>query len=210
MSVRDIATLARAIISQYPEYYHFFSEKDYKFNNIDQGNRNVLVDKGLADGLKTGHTDAGGFGLAASSLRGNRRIVMVLNGMPSSKVRIEEGERLIEWAFGEFEDVTLFTAGQTVDTASVWLGAQPTVSLVSPRDIVITMPHSWRNAAHVHVSFASPIAAPVHKGQVVGTLDVSGQGVPSTQVALVAGADVGRMALPLRSIAVLEHAVTGG
>ena len=210
MSVRDIDTLARAIIGNFPQYYHFFSETNYKFNNIDQGNRNVLVDKGLADGLKTGHTDAGGFGICASSLRGGHRIVMVLNGMPSSRVRVEESERLIEWAFSEFELVTLFAAGQAVETAPVWLGAQAGVPLVSPHDILFTLPHGWRNSAHVSVSYDAPIAAPIRKGQPLGTLAVSGDGVPPSTIPLVAGADVGRMALPLRSLAVLEHAVTGG
>ena len=210
MSVRDIATLARAIITQFPEYYHFFSETAYKFNNIDQGNRNVLVDRGLADGLKTGHTDAGGFGICASSLRNGHRIIMVLNGMPSSKVRVEESQRLLEWAFSEFELVTLYAAGQAVETAPVWLGAEPGVPLVSSRDIVFTFPHGWRNSARVSVSYDAPIAAPVHKGQALGLLTVSGEGVPHSEIPLVAGADVGRMALPLRSLAVLEHAVTGG
>ena len=210
MSVRDIATLARAIITTFPEYYHFFSETNYKFNNIDQGNRNVLVDKGLADGLKTGHTDAGGFGICASSSRNGHRIIMVLNGMPSSKVRVQESQRLLEWAFSEFEEVTLYAAGQPVESAPVWLGATPGVPLVSPRDIVFTMPHGWRNAAKVAVSYDAPIAAPIHKGQTLGTLTVSGEGVPHAAIPLVAGADVGRMALPLRSLAVLEHAVTGG
>ncbi len=210
MSVRDIATLACAIITQFPEYYHFFSETDYKFNNIDQGNRNVLVDKGLADGLKTGHTDAGGFGICASSLRNGHRIIMVLNGMPSSKVRVEESQRLLEWAFGEFELVTLYAAGQPVETAPVWLGARPGVTLVSSRDIVFTLPHGWRHSAKVSVSYDAPIAAPIRRGQALGTLTVSGEGVPASAIPLVAGEDIGRMALPLRSLAVLEHAVTGG
>ncbi len=210
MSVRDIATLARAIITTFPEYYHFFSETNYKFNNIDQGNRNVLVDKGLADGLKTGHTDAGGFGICASSQRNGHRIIMVLNGMPSSRVRVEESERLLEWAFSEFEDVTLYAAGQPVESAPVWLGAQPGVPLVAERDIVFTMPHGWRNSARVSISYDAPIAAPIRKGQALGTLTVSGEGVPYGAIKLVAGQDIGRMALPLRSLAVLEHAVTGG
>ena len=210
MSVRDIATLATAIIRDFPEYYHFFGERNYSFNNIDQGNRNVLVDKGLADGLKTGHTDAGGFGLCASASRNGRRIVMVLNGMPSSKVRIEEGERLLEWGFSNFEDVTLYSAGQAVDTVPVWLGAMPTATLVSPVDVVLTMPHGWRNSAHVTIDYQSPLTAPIHKGQALGNLVVSGNGVPAMQVRLVAADAVARMALPLRSLAVLEHAVLGG
>ena len=210
MSVRDIATLATAIIRDYPNYYHFFGERNYSFNNIDQGNRNVLVDKGLADGLKTGHTDAGGFGLCASALRNGRRVVMVLNGMPSSKARVEEGERLLEWAFSNFEDVTLYATGQVVDTVPVWLGAKPTATLVSPVDVVLTMPHGWRSSAHVVISYQSPLTAPIHRGQELGSLVVTGSGVPAMQVKLIAADAVPRMALPLRSLAVLEHAVLGG
>ena len=210
MSARDIATLAHDIIHTFPQYYHFFSEANYKFNDIDQGNRNVLVDKGLADGLKTGHTDAGGFGICASSSRAGRRVIMVLNGMPSSHVRITESERLLEWAFSTFEDVTLFASAQTVDTAPVWLGAKPTVALASAHDVVLTLPNGWRTGLTVAVRYDAPIAAPVSKGQEVGTLVVGGHGVPPTEIPLVANEAVGRMALPLRSLAVLEHYVTGG
>ena len=210
MSVRDIAALAHDIIHTFPQYYHFFGETSYTFNDIDQGNRNVLVDKGLADGLKTGHTEAGGFGICASSLRSGRRIIMVLNGMMSSHVRITESERLLEWAFSTFEDVTLFATGQTVDTAPVWLGAKPTVSLASAHDVVLTLPNGWRTGLTVAVRYDAPIAAPVVKGQAVGTLVVGGHGVPPTEIPLVANETVGRMALPLRSLAVLEHYVTGG
>ncbi len=81
MSCRDIATLARRIIRDFPEYYHYDAEKTFKYNNIEQGNRNPLVQKGTADGLKTGHTEAGGYGLVASSKRGERRVILVLNGL---------------------------------------------------------------------------------------------------------------------------------
>ncbi len=210
MSARDIATLAHDIIHDFPQYYHFFSETSYTFDNIDQGNRNVLVDKGLADGLKTGHTEAGGFGICASSLRAGRRVIMVLNGMPSSHVRIAESERLLEWAFATFEDVTLFAAKQTVDTAPVWLGAKPTVALASAHDVVLTLPNGWRNALTVSVRYDAPIRAPIAVGDAVGTLVVGGHGVPPTEIPLVANESVPRMALPLRSLAVLEHYVTGG
>ncbi len=210
MSVRDIATLAAALIHDFPEYYHFFGEKNYSFDSIDQGNRNVLVDKGLADGLKTGHTDAGGFGLCASSERDGRRIILVLNGMPSSRVRSEEGERLLSWAFSNFDDVRLYQAAQTIETAPVWLGTSPSVGLISSRDVVITMPHGWQHSAKVVVMFASPLPAPIRKGEVVGQLQVSGPGIAPSTTELVAATNVGRMLLPLRSLAVLEHAVVGG
>jgi D-alanyl-D-alanine carboxypeptidase (penicillin-binding protein 5/6) len=209
MSCRDIAMLARRIIQDFPEYYHYDSEKTFKYNNIEQENRNPLVQKGVADGLKTGHTEEGGYGLVASSLRGGRRVIVVLNGMTSMHQRAEEGERMMEWAFREYEDVTLFTAGDVVERAPVWLGSSPVVPLVGGRDLVVTMPRNWRNKAKVAVQYASPVRAPVRRGTTLGKLSVSGDGVPPMDVPLLAGADVPRMALPGRAMAVLSHYVTG-
>jgi D-alanyl-D-alanine carboxypeptidase (penicillin-binding protein 5/6) len=209
MSVRDIAMLARRIIRDFPEYYHYDSEKTFKYNNIEQENRNPLVQKGTADGLKTGHTDEGGYGLVASSLRGNRRVIVVLNGLNSMRQRAEESERLMDWAFREFEDVTLFTAGDVVEHAPVWLGTSPTVPLVGGRDLVVTMPRQWRRDASIKVQYDSPIRAPVARGDTLGRLAVSGQGVPDMDVPLLAGADVPKLGLPGRAIAVLMHYVTG-
>ena len=101
MSCRDIAILARRLITDFPEYYHYDKEKVFKYNDIEQQNRNPLVQKGIADGLKTGHTDAGGYGLVASAQRAGRRVIVVANGMASMKQRAEESERLLEWSFRE-------------------------------------------------------------------------------------------------------------
>lgn len=210
MSCRDIATLARRIILDFPPYYHYDAEKTFKYNNIEQGNRNPLVQRGTADGLKTGHTEAGGYGLCASTLRGDRRVVLVLNGMKTMRERAEEGERLMDWAFANFEDVTLFTAGDVVERVPVWLGTSPTVPLVGGRDLIVTMPRNWRNTASIKVSYDTPIQAPVSKGTPLGKLVVSGQGVPNMDVPLLAGEDVPRLGLPGRAIAVLSHYVTGG
>ena len=210
MSARDVAMLALHVIKDYPQYYHYFSEKDYKFNNIEQGNRNVLVDRGLADGLKTGHTEAGGFGLCASSERNGRRVIEVLNGLPSSRARAEEGERLLSWAFTNFEDVRLFAKNELVQAIPVWLGEQRTVPVVSPSDVVLTMPQGWRSRARIRVDFRAPVEAPVAAGQALAQLVVSGIGLNDMQFPLLAGAAVPRMALPDRAIAVMEHAVGGG
>ena len=210
MSARDIATLARRIIQDFPEYYKYDSEKSFKYNNIDQENRNPLVQKGLADGLKTGHTDAGGYGLVVSALRGGRRVIVVLNGMGTMHQRAEESERLLEWAFREFEDVTLFTAGDTVEQAPVWLGAEPSVPLVGGRELQVSMPRNWRNKAHIAIEYQTPIPAPVVRGTTLGKLTVSGEGVPDMSVPLLAGADVPRLGLPGRALAVLSHYITGG
>jgi D-alanyl-D-alanine carboxypeptidase (penicillin-binding protein 5/6) len=210
MSVRDIATVARRIILDFPEYYHYDAEKSFKYNNIDQENRNPMVQKGTADGLKTGHTDAGGYGLASSTIRGGRRVVLVLNGMASMKERGEEGERLMDWCFANYENVTLFGAGDTIERASVWLGTSKDVPLVAGRDLTVTMPRNWRDNAAVKVSFDSPVQAPVMKGDVLGKLTLGGKGVPPLNVQLIAGADVPRLGLPGRALAMLHHWTGGG
>jgi D-alanyl-D-alanine carboxypeptidase (penicillin-binding protein 5/6) len=209
MSCRDIANLARRLIADFPEYYKYDNEKSYKYNGIEQQNRNPLVQKGIADGLKTGHTDAGGYGLVASAQRGGRRVVVVANGMNSMKQRAEESERLLEWSFREFENVTLFTAGDTVESAKVWLGARPTVPLVGGKDLVLTMPKQWRRSAKIAVEYTNPVQAPVNRGDVLGKLTVSGQGVPAMDVPLLAGADVPRLGLPGRAMAVMSRYVIG-
>ena len=210
MSARDIATLARRIIRDFPEYYHYDSEKSFKFNGIDQPNRNPMVQKGTGDGLKTGHTEAGGYGLVASAIRNGRRVILVLNGMSTMRERAEESERLMDWSYANFENVTLFTAGVVIEQVPVWLGASPTVPLVSGRDLVVTMPRTWRKNASIKVSYQTPVNAPVSKGDALGKLVMSGQGVPPMDVTLLAGADVPRLGLPGRAMAVVSRWVTGG
>jgi D-alanyl-D-alanine carboxypeptidase (penicillin-binding protein 5/6) len=209
MSCRDIGTIAAHIIRDYPEYYHYDKETTFKYNGIEQQNRNSLVQKGLADGLKTGHTDAGGFGLVGSADRGGRRVIVVVNGLTSMHARAEESEKLLEWSFREFENVTLFSAGDTVETVKVWLGTRPTVSLVGGRDLTITMPRQWRNTAKIQVQYSAPLTAPIGKGDTIGKLVVNGTGVPDMQVPLLAGEDVPREGLPGRAVSVLSHYVLG-
>jgi D-alanyl-D-alanine carboxypeptidase (penicillin-binding protein 5/6) len=209
MSCRDIAVLAGRIISDFPEYYHYDAEKSFRYNGIDQGNRNPMVQRGTADGLKTGHTDAGGYGLVVSSKRNDRRVILVLNGMNSMRERAEESERLVDWLFFNFEDVTLFTAGDVVDRVPVWLGTERSVPLVAGRELVVTMPRNWRQKASIKISYDAPLRAPVTKGDTVGKLTVTGDGVPHMDVPLLAADDVPRLSLPGRAMAVLSKYVTG-
>ena len=209
MSVRDIATLAKRIIQDFPEYYHYDSEKTFTYHGIIQYNRNPLVQRGMADGLKTGHTDAGGFGVVGSAEHNGRRVIMVLNGMPTARARVEESVRLMGWAFANFENVTLFAANDIVENAPVYLGTRRTVPLVGGQDLKLTMPRAWRQHAHIAIAYDSPVPAPVRRGDVVGKLTVSGQGVPSTEVALLAGEDVDRMGIGGRAVAVVSHFLTG-
>lgn len=209
-TARDIAVLAGRLIRDFPEYYHYDSEKSFKYNGIDQLNRNTLVQKNLADGLKTGHTEEAGYGLVASAERAGRRVIVMVNGLNTMRERSEESERLLEWSFREFENATLFTAGDVVEQAPVHLGTSPTVPLVGGRDLVVTMPRGWRNRAKVTLTYDSPVPAPVLRGTKLGRLSVVGPGVPELEVPLLAGADVPRLGLPGRAMAVVTRMLTGG
>ena len=204
MTARDLATLARRIIIDHPEFYRFYSERSFRWNDITQENRNpALARVAGADGLKTGHTEEAGYGLTASAIRGGRRLILVVNGLNSMRARAEESERLLEWGFREFDNVVLFRAADTVEEVPVYLGERPTVPLVAGRDLVVTLPRQWRRNIQARVRFDAPVPAPVSKGQAIGTLLVSGQGVPEMNVPLIAGADVDRLGLLPRIPAVI-------
>ncbi len=204
MTARDLSTLARRIIRDFPEYYSLYNERSFRWNDISQENRNPALSRVAgADGLKTGHTEEAGFGLTASAIRGGRRLILVVNGLPSMRARAEESERLFEWAFREFENVVVFRAADTVEEVPVYLGDRPTVPLVAGRDLVLTLPRQWRRNLEVRVRYDSPVPAPVSKGQGIGTLLISGQGVPEMNVPLIAGADVERLGLLPRIPAVI-------
>jgi D-alanyl-D-alanine carboxypeptidase (penicillin-binding protein 5/6) len=210
MSCRDLVILAARIIREFPQYYRYYSERSFRFANITQENRNPLLYRNIgADGLKTGHTEESGFGLTASAVQGGRRVMLVVNGLPSMRVRAEESERLMGWAFREFENVRLFSAAETVENAPVYLGERDTVPLVAGRDLVMTVPRNWRTSAQIAVRYAAPVKAPVARGTELGRLEVSGRGVPEMSVPLYAGADVPRLGFVPRIGASLRHLVFG-
>jgi D-alanyl-D-alanine carboxypeptidase (penicillin-binding protein 5/6) len=194
MTARDLATLSIRTIKDFPEYYHYYSQMEYEFNNIKQGNRNPLLYKGGgADGLKTGHTDEAGYSLTASVKRDDRRIVLVMGGLPTMKARAQESERLIEWAFHEFNNYKLFSVGDKVEDAEAWLGAEPKVPLTVSRDLIVTLPRKARKDMKVTVEYDRPIPAPISQGQTVGKVVVTAPDLPPAEVPLVAAANVERM-----------------
>jgi D-alanyl-D-alanine carboxypeptidase (penicillin-binding protein 5/6) len=211
MTARDLATLSMRTIENFPEYYHYYSQMEYEFNNIKQGNRNPLLYKGLgADGLKTGHTEEAGYSLTASVKREDRRIILVLGGLPTMKARAQESERLIDWAFREFNDYKLFASGDKVEDVEVWLGSEPKVPLTVAKDLVVTLPRKSRKDMKVTIDYDRPIAAPIRKGQPLGKLVVTVPEVPPTEVPLVAGVDVDRMDAFGRMATLAGYLVWGG
>ncbi|UFN50695.1 D-alanyl-D-alanine carboxypeptidase [Roseomonas sp. OT10] len=210
MTARDLTILARRIIKDFPEDFRFYNERSFRWHDINQENRNPLLSRVAgADGLKTGHTEEAGYGLTGTAKRGERRLILVVNGLPSMRARAEESERLMEWGFREFDNVVLFRAADTVESAPVYLGEQSTVPLVGGRDLVLTLPRGWRRQLEVKVQYDSPLQAPVAKGQEVGKISVAGQGVPPMTLPLIAGADVGKMGLLPRIPAVIGRWVSG-
>ncbi|WP_051329368.1 D-alanyl-D-alanine carboxypeptidase family protein [Geminicoccus roseus] len=192
MTVRDLATLARALIAEFPEYYSIYSEEEFTYNGIRQFTRNPLLRSGVpgVDGLKTGHTEEAGYGLVASAMRGDRRIILVMAGLDSVQERAGESARLLEFGFREFEEFLLFREGQTVQEAPVWLGEQPTVAMVPADDVAMTLSRGARPGLTVKVAWDDPIPAPVAKGQPLANLTVVAPGHEPVVVPLVAGADV--------------------
>jgi D-alanyl-D-alanine carboxypeptidase (penicillin-binding protein 5/6) len=194
-TARDLATLAERLIVDFPEYYHFFGELEYTYNNIKQGNRNPLLyhaGSGV-DGLKTGHTDAGGYGLTASALRDGRRLVVVVNGLPSMQARADDPQALLDYGFNEFKAYTLFKPGETVQREATWLGEQPFVPLVVDQQVAVTLSLAERKGLKAVVKMPEAVKAPIVQGQEIGKLVISTPGLPDEEFPLKAGASVARL-----------------
>jgi D-alanyl-D-alanine carboxypeptidase (penicillin-binding protein 5/6) len=210
MTVRDLATLAEHLIADFPEYYHYFAEREFVHNEIKQGNRNPLLYRDMGvDGLKTGHLTVSGYGLTASAERDGRRVIVVTHGMESMQERADQGAALIEWAFREFDNYTLAKAGQTLEEAPVWYGAEETVPLVVEQDLVATLPRAARKSLEVKAVFEGPVPAPILKGQQIGKLVISAGEITPLEVPVYAGADVERLGMFGRVVAALKHLLLG-
>ncbi len=187
VTARNLAMLARYMVRDFPEYFHYDSEKDFTYNGIKQGNRNPLLYKDLGvDGMKTGHTEEAGYGITVTALRGGRRIIEVLSGMSSMKERSQESEKLLEWAYREWADYKLAKAGDAIDDAPVWLGVSATVPVATTSDVVVTLPRRSRQGMKVTAIYDRAAKAPVTAGQSVGKLQVTAPDAAEVDVPLVA------------------------
>jgi len=209
-SARDLATLALATIKNFPEYYHYYKEKTFTYNGIKQGNRNPTLYRKLgSDGLKTGHTQAAGYGLATSAVRNGRRLVLVINGLPSSKARAVESERILDWGFRVYDNYPLFKAGEAVTEAQVWMGEQGRVPLLIQNDLTLTLPKKARRNMKVSVVFEQPVPAPIKKGDQLATLKISVPDQPDREIPLFSGADINRLGLLSRFGAAIKFILWG-
>ncbi|MGB8839460.1 MAG: D-alanyl-D-alanine carboxypeptidase family protein [Aliidongia sp.] len=211
MTAHDLALLGAHVFTDFPEYYHYFSEMDFTYNNIKQGNRNPLLYKNSgADGIKTGHTEEAGFGLTASIKRGDRRIIMVATGLTSLKGRSQEAERIVDYAFREFQNFEIVKPGDAIDDAEVWLGAKTKVPLVTAQGLTVSMARTARKDMKVTLSYDGPVKAPIQAGQPIGTLTVTAPDIAPQSIPVVAGAAVEALGPLGRIGAALSHMIWGG
>ena len=193
MSVEDLAILARKIIEEFPQFYHLFSQKEFVYNGIKQGNRNpLLYSMPYADGLKTGHTDEAGFCLTASAKKGDRRIIGVMTGLKSNKERSDEADKMMSWAFREYDNYKLKQKGDKIADIPVWYGESKTVPMVLSEDIIKTLKKSVRNDVKMIASYDKPVKAPVNMGQQLGVLKIEVPDVKTYEVPLVAGQTINK------------------
>ena len=209
-TARDLATLAQSLMRDFPQHYHYFSELEFTYNGIKQGNRNPLLYRNMnVDGLKTGHTDVGGFGMTGSAIRNARRLVFVINGLGDMQQRADESAHLLDWGYREFGLYTIVKAGDVVGDVPVWLGTAATVSAVPAQSVEFTLPRSARAGLKAMVQFDAPIQAPVAVGQKIGKLVVTAPGQEPHEFDLVAKESVERLGLVAR-MGVKLHSLFGG
>jgi D-alanyl-D-alanine carboxypeptidase (penicillin-binding protein 5/6) len=187
-TAQDIYTMAAALIRDFPEYYaQYYSQKEFRYNNITQPNRNRLLwTDPSVDGMKTGHTEAAGFCLVASSKRGERRLLSVLLGGTSEAGRAQESQKLLNWGYQFFDSVKLHSAGEAVKSLEVWKGASRQVKAGFKRDLMLTVPRGEASKLQAELVSRQPLVAPVSDGQRVGVLRVTIDGKPVGEYPLVA------------------------
>ena len=194
MSTEDLGILSSRLIKDFPTFYPLFAETEFAFDNrvpSNSQNRNPILRMNIgADGLKTGHTQEAGYGLAGSAVQGDRRVIFVITGLDSMQERAEESERIVNWAFRQFAERDVATAGTRVATADVWMGAEQTVGLTVAEDLTLLVPILHQGAVEGQVVYDGPIEAPIAAGQQLGELIIALDGLPEKRVPLVAEADV--------------------
>lgn len=212
-TAEDLYTIALRTIQDFPEFYReFYAVPQFQFNiQHPQPNLNPLIGKGLGvDGLKTGHTDAAGYGITISAEQKGMRVVIVLNGLASKKERAEESQNLVNWVFARYRTVKIAEKDKPFDKAPVWLGAKADVELTTNEDIYYSVAKSDIPNVKATIHMAEPVAAPIVKGQKLGELVLTGSDVQAElRVPLFAAESVDKIAFWGRIKAAFNHLLFG-
>ncbi|MBD3662831.1 D-alanyl-D-alanine carboxypeptidase family protein [Sulfitobacter aestuariivivens] len=210
MSMRDLGLLANRLITDFPQFYPMFAEKEFLFDEKEAANRynrNPLLTLGIgADGLKTGHTSEAGYGLVGSAKQGNRRVIFVISGLDTAESRAQESEAIVNWAFRQFSERTLGTAGTQITQAPVALGNAQTVGLELAEDFTLLTPFTTGGeGVSAQVVYKGPFRAPIEKGAQLGEMIVTREGLPEVRVPLVASDAVAPGGFMVRITAAALH-----
>jgi len=210
VTARELSILARHIIRTYPEFYPIYGEKEFTWNKIRQQNRNPLLAMSIgADGMKTGFTEDGGYGLVGSAVQNGTRLIVVINGLETSAERANEGRRILEWGFRGFEQRFLFADGQNIGDAKVFGGAHWTVPLQAPGGVNLLVPKGSNERITARIVYSGPVRAPVQEKQRIGTLKVWRGDNLVLEVPLHAAETVGRGGITGRAIDAATEFVIG-
>lgn len=190
-TAHNLAILGRSLIRDFPEYYHYFSEKEFTYNNIKQRNRNPLIYRDIgADGVKTGHTEIGGYGLIGSGINNGRRVVIVINGLESEKARAQESAKLLEWGLRSFRYEDVITKDQKLATVPVVFGSETEINITAPEAINLAVPKRPDAPPKITATFQQPLIAPIKQGDEIGTLTIEIEGQAPYKTPIKAPQDV--------------------
>jgi D-alanyl-D-alanine carboxypeptidase (penicillin-binding protein 5/6) len=201
MTVRELAKLSRYIIQNYPDFYKLFGEKEFTWNKIRQQNRNPLLNSlEGADGLKTGYTKEGGYGMVGSAVQNGVRLIAVINGLDDPDDRASEAKKLLEWGFRNFEVRTLFAAEQPIGYAKVFGGASRSVKLASHEPVKVMVQKNGSDKLIARLVYSGPVRAPIESGQPVGVVKVWRGGNIAVETPVFAAESVGKGSTMRRAI----------
>ena len=210
MTSRELGKLAQHIIQTYPEFYKLYGEREFTWNKIRQYNRNPLLAMNIgADGLKTGFTKEAGYGLVGSAVQNGLRLIVVVNGLRTEKERADEGKKLLEWGFHNFQSGLLFAEGQEIAQAKLYGGEKGHVPLVAAKAVRLMVPRGTREKIIARAVYTGPVAAPVKEGQRIGVLKVWRGEFMVLEMPLQAAASVGTGSMRQRAFDAAAELVFG-
>jgi serine-type D-Ala-D-Ala carboxypeptidase (penicillin-binding protein 5/6) len=197
MTARELAILARYVITEYPDQYPVFAQKEYNYRTHKFYNRNPLLALGIgADGLKTGHTAEAGFGLVGSAVQDGKRLIVVVMGLDNENHRRDEAQKLLEWGFKAFGPSKIYIDGEIIGQARVWGGSRMYVPLAAKGDVLMTLPKNQPSPRlSAEIVYKAPLKPPVKKGDAVATLRITSTTSAQTEVPLYATEDVEKAGL---------------
>jgi D-alanyl-D-alanine carboxypeptidase (penicillin-binding protein 5/6) len=173
-TAKDLAIISTHAIKDQPEYYALYSEKEFSYGNIKQGNRNTLLSKNMGcDGIKTGHSQIAGYGIVASCTQNGRRVILVINGLKSMQARADEAIKLITWGLRTFTNKAVLTEQQLMGKVPVTFGAEDQVQVVAPKMLLVTLPKIFENNIKTTVELVKSIEAPIARGMPLGKITIT-------------------------------------